>query len=248
MTTLTIDRSSVGLTLVTNGTLTALRYVTAGTIPGEKLILVDDANLDTSGMYNSVARQLYCGDLLDMSTGIPNANPNNLFGVMLKAGGNVTVPFGNLTVVSVPTNAVFSADVTGTVASASALEGQRRALAQRNKLPEPPEPPPPNYVSPKDYVEQPPPPPDPILVAAEKEAQVRWNEQREWRAKHGGIVGPSLEQIRTELLVAAQRRRAEEAAAAEANAAMFQKAEAIRVAREAAQAEATALLKAQRKG
>jgi hypothetical protein len=68
-----------------------------------------------------------------------------------------------------------------------------------------------------------------------------------WKASKGrqGIIGPSLEQIRTELILAVQYKRAEEAAAAEANAAMYARAEAIRTARAAAQAEATALLEAQ---
>jgi hypothetical protein len=253
MTTITITAADIGMTVAQNGVLSTLRYLVADRGMFQIFRLVDDA-----APFHTVPRQLFNSDMLTQETN-NNGALQSPYGVCFE---DATIAFGNLTIAACPTDAVFSVDCTGALAAPipavsaphdayvahlaeqrlnlTALHAERVRTGYNARPPTSLElmaaaaitvtPPPP------------PPPPDPMLVAVEQEAQTRWGEHREWLAKHGGAVGPSLEQIRTELLVAAQHRRAEEAAAAAANAAADQRAEEIRAARAAAQAEATALL------
>jgi hypothetical protein len=72
------------------------------------------------------------------------------------------------------------------------------------------------------------------LAAAERAARAT--------ARGPTTLGRSPSEIETELVVAAQRQRAEAIAAAEATAAVFQRAEAMATAKARAESEATALL------
>jgi hypothetical protein len=89
-----------------------------------------------------------------------------------------------------------------------------------------------------------PPPPDPLLVEARRKTHEQVAAERAARASAKGptICGRSQAEIETELLFAAQRRLADEAAGAAANAEMYQRAKTVTPSRAAAQAEATALL------
>jgi hypothetical protein len=230
MTTITITAADVGVTVARNGTLSGLRYLVADRGMYGHFTLVDDG-----APFDAVPRQIFNSDMLDMCT---NANGvlQSPFGVCIQ---EASISFGNLTVAACPHDAVFEVDCTGALPLAE-IEEARKARDKAAELPPSPGPAPPRYVPPKDYKEKPPPPPDPELVAANEEALRRWE-----AGKNAVIRGPSLEQIRTELLLAVQSRRAEAAAAEEAAATFYAAADARKAARAKAQAEATKLLKEQ---
>jgi hypothetical protein len=145
---------------------------------------------------------LYSSDLLGMSTN-KNGALQSTYGVCIQ-GANM--PYGTLVVAACPQDATFEVDVTGTVLTAAEIDEQRRERDERNRWPDPPPPTEPAYRPPENYVEQPPPPPDPAMLLIEAEALQMWQRQ-----KDAAIKGKPLDQIRTELLIALQRRRQQEA-------------------------------------
>jgi hypothetical protein len=182
MTTITVTAADIGITIARNGVISALRFLVADRNMYQLFTLIDDAPPYV------LPKQLFNCDMLTFATS------RNVF-------KDTSISFGNLTVAACPASSKFEVDCTGTVLAAD-IAAQRRALIERAKMPPPPKPTPPTYTPPKNYKEKPPPPPDPDLVAANEEAQRIWALGRD-----NMIRGRSLEEIRTELLIIAQRKK-----------------------------------------
>jgi hypothetical protein len=232
MTTITITAADVGITVAQNGILSAIRFLAADRAMYQKFTLVDDSLVV---QWNGVARQIYNSDMLDLAT--------NRNGALQPPYGSAmvgTVAFGNLTVAACPPNSKFEVDATGALPLAQ-IEEARRLRDERNKLP----PARPYVPSPVVEVAPPPPPPvDPLAANALAEATRRVDAAAAARAvaTEPTIIGPSVEEIKTQLLVFLQCQRAK-AAAADADAAVYYAARDAAIAE--ARAEGIELLKTQ---
>jgi hypothetical protein len=216
MTTVTITHADVGMTVAQNGVLSALRYLVADRATYQVFRLVDDAP-----PHDVVPKSLFCSDMLTQATN-NNGALQSPFGVCIQ---NATIAFGNLTVAACPTDSVFAVDCTGALAApipaasvphsghVAHLARQQAALVQahaarvaadRDKTP-----PTSLELTPNAAKPEPPPPPDPELVAAEQRANELVAAERAARAAAKGptIVGPPLEQVRTELRQAVLERQ-----------------------------------------
>jgi hypothetical protein len=247
VTTITITAASVGLTVAQNGALSALRCRIADREPYRVFTLVDDAP-----PHDAVPWQLFNSDMLGFRTNDDGAVPDP-YGCLFF---DQAIAFSNLTVAACPKDSVFEADCTGALATpipavmswSHTAHGERlKAEAQRREdeaivrdeaiRTGRPLGPPPAYVPPADYVEDPGPGPDPETLAINEEAQ------RIWAAQQGALIrGRSLAEIRTELEIAAQRRKQAAALAAEQYEAQTAAANRIAAERAEAQAQATRLL------
>jgi hypothetical protein len=190
MTAIPIDDTMIGLIIARDGIWSKLTMNVAGQAYSGPLTLVDDFGIDPRGP-SGIARQLFSSDLLGQVGPI--------------CFQDAQISFRNLTVRHVPNDGMFVIETSGALSNAEISE-QRRALIERNRWPDPPPPTEPAYRPPENYVEQPPPPPDPELLLVEAEALTLWRQQEHWPIK-----GKPLDQIRTELLIALQRRRRQEA-------------------------------------
>jgi hypothetical protein len=215
----TIDDTMIGLTLFRNGVMSKLTFTSSGRGVGgasfnEALCLIDDAAVDATGI-NAVPRQLFNSDLLTQPAGSDGR------GVCLQ---NQSIAFGNLTVRSVPSSAVFSIDATGAV-TATDLEARRAELKRKRALPaaQP-------YVPAKTSLELtphaepavPPAPPDLELIAALETArrQVAAERAAQQAATAPTTYGRTQMEIENELVFAIQQQRAA-SAAADADAEVF---------------------------
>jgi hypothetical protein len=212
------------VTIARNGALSALRFLVADRGMYQPFTLVDDAPPYV------VPEQLFNCDMLSFATNKGGAlrSPFVVF-------EDQSIAFGNLTVAACPAGSKFEVDCTGALTWAE-IEEARKTRDERAKLPPPLPPAPRTYVPPANYVEVPPPQPDPEIVAAYEEARRQWEAQKNW-----GVRGKSLAEIETGLIIAVRRQQEERRASEAAYAVLMEKA----LARDAAQAEATRLLKEQ---
>jgi hypothetical protein len=257
MTTLTVTSASVGMIVAQAGTLSQIRFLVGGREQYAKFILAD-----VGAPYDTVAKQIYCSDMLSALT---NGNGALAFPAGVILTGSVT--FGSLAVLNCPDTAVFEIDCDGALsppipiptsfagtvhAERLKAEAQRRAddmivAAERARTKGP-------ATTSMDLIRAagvrvaPPPepePPDAFRVAAMRDAYEAAAAETAARTKAAGpvVIGPCLAARETEALIYAARMKAERRAAAE-HVAEFEARAAERRRREAeAQAEATALLK-----
>jgi hypothetical protein len=202
MTTITIDDTMIGLTIARAGATSKLAITSAGNGVGgasfnQTLTLVDDAP-----PFDTVPKTLFNSDMLAQAVG------GDTRGVCFQ---NQSIAFGNLTIKSVPSNAVFSIEATGAVAL-DELEAQRAELARRTAMPRALP-----YVPARTSTELTPHaapaaplvPPNKALIAADAEGARIIAAEHAARATAKGptIVGEPLMAVQDQLRAAAQRQR-----------------------------------------